>query len=212
MSYWSRADLEGLIGKAAVVAIFDDDRNGFPDVQKIGEVQALADAEVDGTLARTYPGPFTIVQIIPAWTALTNYAVGSMVIPTVATGYAFRAVGKAGASGAVQPTWGTTYGVLLIDGTTTWQCVSITPELVRMASLLWGRALAYERSPEYTKRYGDRPRKLAEKKLQDLTEAKEYLADFIGSPLPGNVGGLIYAHGARMTTDDGNGNELTGDF
>jgi hypothetical protein len=212
MSYWSQADLEGLIGDAAVEAIFDPKRNGFVDPQILAEVQALADTNVDAVLARTYPGPFPIFQVIPTWAANQSYAVGQMVIPTVASGYAFRCVGLAGNSGGVQPTWPTQYGQTVTDGQVTWLCASTVPELIRHASLLFGKALAYQRSPEYTKRYGSKPMEEAEAYCQRLTQAESYLTDLIGTPQPSNVGGIVYAHGPRMTVDRCDGTGSCGDF
>lgn len=212
MSYWSQADLEGFIGGAAVKAIFDPQRNGFVDPQILAEVQALADTNVDAVLARTYPGPFPIYQVIPAWQANQSYQVGQMVVPTVASGYAFRCVGVPGVSSGAQPTWPTQYGVPTSDGTVTWLCVSTVPELIRHASLLFGKALAYQRSPEYTKRYGSKPMDEAEAYCQRLTQAESYLTDLIGTPQPSNVGGLVYAHGPRMTVDSASGRSNTGDF
>ncbi len=211
MSYFSQSDLEGIIGKDAMLACFDDDGNGFINQTYFAECQSLSDADVDGGLARVYPGPFPVFQVIPAWTASTSYSVGQMVIPTAPTGYAFRCVGLAGESGAVQPTWPAQYGVTVADGAVTWLCVSTVPELIRHASLLYGRAHAYERSPEYTRRYGSRPREQAEAYMQRLVQAEEYLSDYIGSPQPANVGGYVYAQGPRMTVDQC-GQTTTGDF
>ena len=58
-----------------------------------------------------------------AWAATTAYAVSSGVsgyaIPTVANGRFYK-VTTAGTSGAGEPTWPTTYGGTVVDGTVTW--------------------------------------------------------------------------------------------
>src|ERR1700722_15317500 len=192
MSYFAQTDLEGIIGKDALLACFDDDGNGFINQTYFAECQSLSDADVDGGLARVYPGPFPVFQVIPAWTAYTSYDVGQMVIPTIPSGYAFRCVGMAGVSSGAQPAWPTQYGLTISDGTVTWLCVSTTPELIRHASLLYGKAHAYDRSAEYPRRYGSSPRQEAEAYMQRLVQAEEYLSDFIGSPQPANVGGHVY--------------------
>lgn len=211
MSYFSQADLEGIIGKAAMLACFDDDGNGFINQTYFAECQALSDGDVDGALALVYPGPFPVFQILSAWAATTSYAVGTVVVPTVASGYAFRCVGLAGTSSGIQPTWPTQYGVTIADGTVTWLCVSTTPELIRHASLLYGKSYAYGRSPEYTRRYGSKPMADAEAYMQRLVQAQEYLSDYIGAPVPANAGGYTYANGPVMTVDC-NGQTTTGDF
>jgi hypothetical protein len=213
MSYWSQTDLEGLIGKAAVAAIYDDDRNGFVNAATLAETQALADSEVDGAIATEYPGVnLPIFQSIPTWIANTTYGVGAMVLPTAPNGYAFRCVGVSGKSSVAQPTWPAQYGVTVADGTVLWLCVSTVPELIRHASLLWGRALAYERSPEYTKRYGAAPRKAAQEYLQRLVGAKRYLTDLLGGQLPSNVGGVAVDNAQRLYCDSADGTPNSGDY
>lgn len=55
------------------------------------------------------------------WAAGTVYTVNEYRVPTVANGYAYR-VTVAGTSHAVtQPTWPTTVGATVTDGTVTWQ-------------------------------------------------------------------------------------------
>jgi len=59
-----------------------------------------------------------------AWAASTVYSEGDYVRPTSANGYNYECV-SAGTSGDSEPTWPTTLGETVIDGTVTWKCVSI---------------------------------------------------------------------------------------
>ena len=212
MSYWAIADLIGLLGTTVVTEIFDDSRQGYPNPVLVGIVQSAADAEVDAALARIYPGPFPIVQNFKSWGALTSYNVGQMVVPLAApNGYAFRVVGATGTSGASEPTWPTQLGATVIDGTVTWVCIRLVPQMILMASLLWGKCLSYERHPEYLKVYGSGPRKDARAYLDRLVAARAYLTDALNLGNPGNVGGVVYSLGPRMILDV-NGQTNSGDF
>jgi len=55
-----------------------------------------------------------------AW-AGTEYSLGNRCIPTVSNGYYYE-VTVAGTSADVQPTWPTTIGDTIVDGTVTWVC------------------------------------------------------------------------------------------
>lgn len=211
MSYWNLSDLQNLISPQVVLEIYDDTRQGYPNPAQLAQVQALSDSMVDGALARVYPGPFPIVQNFNAWVANTAYAVGQMVVPTVPNGFAFRVVGLSGTSGAVQPTWPTVLSQTVTDGTITWVCISLTPELVRMSSLLWAKYFSYEKHPEYFKRYGDLSRKNAQEYMDRLVAARQYLIDALNMSKPDNVGAYVVDNGPRMTLD-ANGMTNTGDF
>jgi hypothetical protein len=212
MPYWSLADLQALIGTQVVNETYDDARLGAPDPILLSQVQALSDSMVDGVVGRIYPGPFPIVQNFPVWAAAQNYQTGAEVVPIGGNGYAFRLVGPGGTSGGTQPAWPTQLSSSVTDNGLLWVCISLTPELIRYASLLWGKALSYERHAEYNRIYGDKPRKEAEKFLNGLIEAKAYLEDALNFSIPSNSGGLLYAHGARMTVDTRSGHSTTGDF
>jgi len=54
------------------------------------------------------------------WQALTIYGVGNVVIPTTSTGYYYTCT-NSGTSGAAQPTWPTTTGSTVTNGTTIWK-------------------------------------------------------------------------------------------
>lgn len=56
-----------------------------------------------------------------AWAVTTAYSLGNRRVPTVANGYYYE-VTVAGTSAGVQPTWPTTIGDTVVDGTVTWIC------------------------------------------------------------------------------------------
>ena len=86
------------------------------------------------------------------------------------------------------------------------------PEDVQQAALMWFRALAYERHLEYVRQYGKEPRKEAMQMCEDLTDAKEWLADLPGGAPPGNAGGIVVDHGPRMMVTSASGEYEGGDF
>ncbi|RLJ04402.1 MAG: hypothetical protein DRP18_04760, partial [Candidatus Aenigmatarchaeota archaeon] len=59
-----------------------------------------------------------------AWSASTAYSVGDYVRPTSANGYNYECT-VAGTSGGSEPTWPTTLGETVTDGSVTWECVSM---------------------------------------------------------------------------------------
>lgn len=56
-----------------------------------------------------------------AWQASTAYSLGDAVRPTTRNGYAYECT-VAGTSGGSEPTWPTTPGNTVVDGTVTWTC------------------------------------------------------------------------------------------
>jgi hypothetical protein len=87
------------------------------------------------------------------------------------------------------------------------------PRLVIRASLLWGKVYAYERRPEYVKLYGKTAREDAQRTLENLVAARQYLTDALGiSETPANVGGVITNNGPRIWIDGSDGTYNAGDF
>lgn len=58
-----------------------------------------------------------------AWAGTTAYAAGYNVRPTTANGFKYICT-TAGTSSGAEPTWPTTYGSTVTDGTVTWTCVT----------------------------------------------------------------------------------------
>lgn len=57
---------------------------------------------------------------LSAWVALTPYILDDLIIPTVVNGF-YYTPSSSGVSGAAQPTWPTTIGDTVVDGTITWR-------------------------------------------------------------------------------------------
>lgn len=73
----------------------------------------------DGTIKHSYlddPG---------AWAATTAYSLGNFRRPTTVNGFRYE-VTTAGTSGGSEPTWPTTPGNTVVDGTVTWTCRAMT--------------------------------------------------------------------------------------
>ncbi|MCX7805044.1 MAG: phage tail protein [Planctomycetota bacterium] len=58
---------------------------------------------------------------IPTWQASTGYTLGSYVKPTAPRGFRYECT-QAGTSGASEPSWPTTVGQTVSDGTAKWTC------------------------------------------------------------------------------------------
>lgn len=87
-------------------------------------------AQVVGSFAANWDGASYLVggddvlalgRYDTAWAATTAQAVGSRRRPTVINGFHYRAV-SGGTTGGTQPTWPTTEGATISDGTVTWLC------------------------------------------------------------------------------------------
>lgn len=84
----------------------------------------LASGELNTCLTDLYTSTDAILAD-PVWTASTAYSVDDVAEPVTRNGYRYR-VTVAGTSGSTQPTWPTTIGNTVTDGTVTWKCVSKT--------------------------------------------------------------------------------------
>ncbi len=85
-------------------------------------------------LSRTGHTSWTLTDYTPtndpfvhnAWAGSTAYSIDDYVIPTTANGYYYRCT-VAGTSGSSEPTWPTTIGSTVTDGSVTWRCESSDP-------------------------------------------------------------------------------------
>lgn len=211
MSYWTQADIQAVLGNAVLTACYDDTNTGVINTVSLGVVQSLSDAAVDSALAAEYAGPFPITEGFATWAAGTPYQIGNAVVPPGGNGFSYRCV-VAGTSSGTQPVWPTTLAQTITDGTCTWICKALVPDMVRAASLAWGRALTYERHPEYVRQHGTRPREEAIRITAQLKMAKGYIPDWLGQAPPANVGGVSVDNGARLYVDSPGGIVNAGDY
>lgn len=68
---------------------------------------------------------------LPAWAATTAYSLGDRVEPTTPNTYVYE-VTTAGTSGGSEPTWPTTVGSTVVDGTIVWTCIANRHELTEI--------------------------------------------------------------------------------
>lgn len=106
-------------------------KTDLTDATQTMAVLYFGSAEAAGTRqlqATSSPGvdPITLTPtvIIPTWAAATAYTLGQTRIPTVGNTYRYE-ISTAGTSHAtVEPTWPTTIGATVSDGTAVWTCAS----------------------------------------------------------------------------------------
>lgn len=89
----------------------------------INDVSSKQLIMLDGINGYVWTNPANAPEpIIPAnWAASTAYTTGRRVKPTVSNNFFYEAT-TGGTSSGVQPTWPTTEGNTVIDGTVTWTC------------------------------------------------------------------------------------------
>lgn len=105
------------------------------------------------TLASKVVTAYTGATFPTTWAATTAYTLGTIVRPTAQNGYLYQAV-VAGTSAGSQPTWPTTVGLTVVDGTVTWQCVGKWINIYSAANISWasstlsaGYAVVYDSTP-----------------------------------------------------------------
>lgn len=81
----------------------------------------------------------TPADTLPAWVATTAYTLGQSVEPTVDNGFRYSVV-TAGTTGASEPTWPTSIGSDVVDGSVVWRCVAAShqPTEVKLATTAGG--------------------------------------------------------------------------
>jgi hypothetical protein len=85
-----------------------------------------------------------------AWLANHAYGVASngtatavgLVQPTVANGFVYRCI-VAGTTGSTQPTWPTTVGATVADGTVTWECHTLAMQFSRLINAAAAASTTY---------------------------------------------------------------------
>lgn len=89
---------------------------GSDETAATRKVEATSNPGVDNiTLTPTY--------ILPEWDNATAYSLGDLAEPVTPNGFKYK-ITTAGTSGASEPTWPTTIGATVIDGTCVWECLS----------------------------------------------------------------------------------------
>jgi hypothetical protein len=76
----------------------------------------------------------------PTWSAATGYYYGQIVTPLASpNGLLFRVV-AAGTSGGSEPTWPTTVGKVVTDGSVTWACIGYAVIVFTSGTVTWDTA------------------------------------------------------------------------
>lgn len=116
---------QGANGRVSGVSIGYDSK-GYYDGVSVGYYtgRSLTDyANPNKNILLGYKAGYNLTQP-SAWATSTAYSLGDYVRPSTANTYNYE-VTVAGTSGAAQPTWPTTLGATVTDGTVTWTCVSM---------------------------------------------------------------------------------------
>jgi len=94
--------------------------------QKAKLILDNSDNALDGIDYRAYQGIIGIgaktAVVRTAWIANTVYAVNASVIPTVSNSYCYKCTVGGTSHAATEPTWPTTIGATVTDGSVTWEC------------------------------------------------------------------------------------------
>lgn len=88
----------------------------------------LERAWVHPTLGNSTPAHIFDDTSNPAWTASTKKYLGDVVRKTVDNGYRYKCTVE-GTTGGTEPTWPTTIGNTVVDGSVTWTCVEIADNI-----------------------------------------------------------------------------------
>lgn len=121
-------DTPTTIAAAIAAAVNADVRAPFTALAAVGVVTftvkskgARGNLYIGFSDSSKLPSPVTISMPGATWVTLTAYTTASYVVPTVANGFYYKCT-IAGTAAAGQPTWPTTIGTTVTDGTVTWTC------------------------------------------------------------------------------------------
>jgi hypothetical protein len=90
-----------------------------------GIIILLGDEVPDGSNAYIYYGQLHSLITATAWKATTAYSLGEYVEPTTANGYRYECT-TAGTSAGSEPSFPTTIGATVADGSVVWTCQAVT--------------------------------------------------------------------------------------
>ena len=94
---------------------------GFCEFDNAGVAYLFLCDGTDGYVIDSSGTVTKVNQTYSAWASTTSYSTGAKRIPTVDNGYYYTAT-TGGTSSGSQPTWPTTIGNTVVDGTVTWTC------------------------------------------------------------------------------------------
>lgn len=66
----------------------------------------------------------SVVDLLPSWAVATAYTLGQHAQPTTPNTYSYEATTAGTSHATTEPTWPTTLGATVADGTAVWTCVS----------------------------------------------------------------------------------------
>ncbi|MFZ5892409.1 MAG: hypothetical protein ACOY0T_15220 [Myxococcota bacterium] len=115
---WAPGDVLYDIANAAVYEI----------VKCTGKTGALTTLAASNG-ATTTDGGVTWTTRGTTWIAATNYTSGDFVLKTAANGLYYKAISTGVSHATTEPTWPTTIGSRVVDGTVTWECAGSAPLL-----------------------------------------------------------------------------------
>lgn len=98
------------------------------------KLQALSNPGVDNIV-------LTPLDILPIWITLTAYTLNQMVQPTTSNGYRYECT-TAGTTGGTEPTWPTSLGSTVVDGSAIFTCISPKHAITEVTLALSSGALS----------------------------------------------------------------------
>lgn len=92
---------------------------------KLGDLSAAGTTVKCALLTESYVPAQNRHEVFtaPEWQSGTSYSVGDYVIPSVQNGHIYRCI-TAGNSGTAEPSWPTSDGDTVGDGTVEWECIA----------------------------------------------------------------------------------------